>query len=76
MILFASQPDCNVVTTNRVTGDVRNDLFFGEDTRGQWRCFADGEPWQWAITGNKVFNSRDELQSFIEGQGFIVEIIH
>lgn len=76
MILFASQPDCYIVCTNRVTGDVVRDLFLGEDTHGVWRVGDEfNGPRVWVVAEGMTFHSRDQAIKFLEDKNWHVEIV-
>ena len=76
MILFASQPDCYIACTHKVTGDIVRDLFLGEDTDGIWRIGDEVDVQRvWPVAEGVTFASRDAAFKWLDNKGWHVEII-
>lgn len=75
-ILFASQPDCYLVCTDKNSGFIKNEVFLGEDTHGVWRVGEGEHDWIWTELGilGKTFKSRDDAIGFLS-QRYEVEIV-
>lgn len=75
MILFASQPDCYLTVTHKVTGIATRDLFLGEDTNGVWRVGDEfNGPRPWGPADGMQFPSRDLAIAWLE-RTYVVEIV-
>jgi hypothetical protein len=68
-----SPPDCTAVITSPSGKRILIDIV--ERTDGQWKVFRDDNGREWLITGEKLWDTRDEVISFIENRGWSVEIV-